>query len=49
MIVVAFFINQSIISMSDTADWVDHTHQVLNNASAIEKLVVDIETGERGF
>ena len=29
--------------------WVDHTYEVLNHAAKIEKLIVDLETGERGF
>jgi CHASE3 domain sensor protein len=49
MSVVSFIAYQSINSMSETADWVEHTHQVIRNASKIEKLVVDMETGERGF
>jgi two-component system chemotaxis sensor kinase CheA len=29
--------------------WVDHTHEVLIKAHQIEKLIVDMETGQRGF
>lgn len=49
MCVVSFIAYQSINSMDETADWVEHTHQVIRNASKIEKLVLDMETGERGF
>jgi methyl-accepting chemotaxis protein len=49
MSVVSFIACQSINSMDETSDWVEHTHQVIRNASEIEKLVLDMETGERGF
>lgn len=39
----------SIASLVNDAEWVKHTHEVIANASTIEKLVVDMETGERGF
>ncbi|MEK9629487.1 MAG: CHASE3 domain-containing protein [Nitrospinota bacterium] len=40
---------RSIDSMNNTAEWVKHTHEVISKATQIEKLVVDMETGERGF
>jgi signal transduction histidine kinase/CHASE3 domain sensor protein/DNA-binding response OmpR family regulator len=46
LVAVSFFV---IRSMEDSAKLVDHTHEVLSNTSHIEKLVVDLETGERGF
>jgi signal transduction histidine kinase/CheY-like chemotaxis protein len=49
VVILAFMANQSIKSLVETATWVDHTHQVLDHASQIEKLIVDMETGERGF
>ena len=39
----------SIKELLGTTFWVDHTHRVINNARQIEKLVIDLETGERGF
>jgi CheY-like chemotaxis protein/CHASE3 domain sensor protein len=36
-------------SLLSTADWVKHTHLVLEKTTLIEKLLVDMETGERGF
>lgn len=39
----------SLMTMVKTAKWVTHTHQVLADAQAIEKLAVDMETGVRGF
>ena len=47
--ILSFVSFRSIESMVNDADWVKHTHQVIANASSIEKLVVDLETGERGF
>ncbi len=38
-----------ITSLLSTADWVRHTHQVLEKATLIEKLLVDMETGKRGY
>ena len=36
-------------SLLNTQQWVSHTQKVIAAASEIEKLVVDLETGERGF
>ena len=36
-------------AFEDNKKWVDHTHEVLIEARYIEKLMVDIETGQRGF
>lgn len=40
---------KGVLSLLDTAAWVDHTHEVIGTARWLEKLVVDMETGERGF
>jgi methyl-accepting chemotaxis protein len=49
IIVLSLIAYRSIGSLVETSEWVDHTHLVLENASTIEKLIVDMETGERGF
>lgn len=49
MAVVSFVVYQNLGSLGRTADWVEHTQEVLRKASDIEKLVIDMETGERGF
>jgi signal transduction histidine kinase/CheY-like chemotaxis protein len=49
VVILAFIANHSIKSLVETAKWVEHTHQVLEHASQVEKLVVDMETGERGY
>ncbi len=36
-------------SLLDTQAWVTHTQKVITSASEIEKLIIDLETGERGF
>ncbi|MCX6052309.1 MAG: CHASE3 domain-containing protein [Campylobacterales bacterium] len=33
----------------DGLKWVNHTHMVIQNAILIQKIAVDMETGERGF
>ncbi len=39
----------SIRSLSETRAWVEHTHEVIEGTLGIEKLILDLETGERGF
>ena len=48
-VALAIVISISINTLVDTAGWVQHTHQVIGNAKNLEKLLVDMETGERGF
>jgi len=50
MIAIITVVNyQRDISLIDTANWVSHTHRTITKAELIKKLVVDMETGERGF
>ncbi|MFT4579745.1 MAG: signal transduction histidine kinase/CheY-like chemotaxis protein [Nitrospinales bacterium] len=49
VVVLAFASRASINAVSNTNKQVEYTHQVLEHASKIEKLIVDMETGERGF
>jgi signal transduction histidine kinase/CheY-like chemotaxis protein len=49
VVVLAFASRASINAVSWTNELIEHTHQVLEHASKIEKLIVDMETGERGF
>ena len=49
MIVIAVVTYLGVVSLTETADWVSHTHEVISKAYRIEKLLVDMETGERGF
>jgi len=36
-------------SLQNTAEWVNHTHEVIAMAADIEKNIIDLETGQRGF
>lgn len=47
--VYGFISFYSFSSLLETNKWVEHTHEVISSATEIEKLVVDLETGERGF
>src|SRR5580704_15281457 len=40
---------RSISKLVDTADWVTHTHKVLENLNGIVLNMVNAETGQRGF
>ncbi len=44
--IVSYFSIQSLIR---TGNWVTHTQDVISEATGIEKLVIDMETGQRGF
>ncbi len=39
----------SVHSLLDSSQWVDHTHEVIQEALKIEASAVDMETGMRGF
>ena len=39
----------SLSSLIETSHWVKHTHDVVSNANHLEKILIDLETGERGF
>jgi len=49
MVVVsaAFYLNTQ--ALVDTAKWVQHTQKVISKGHVLEKLILDMETGERGF
>jgi methyl-accepting chemotaxis protein len=40
---------RSIAKLTDTANWVDHTHQVLETLESVVSTMKDAETGQRGF
>lgn len=40
---------RSIKKLEETADWVGHTHQVLNNMEAVLSSLQGAETGQRGY
>jgi len=49
MIAIAGVMYQSVTSLIETGSWVEHTHEVIAHGNLIQKLIVDMETGERGF
>jgi len=49
MSVIAIIVYTSINTLIETSKWVEHTHAMISNAKNLEKLLVDMETGERGF
>ena len=49
MALVASFVYLSIEKLEATSQWVLHTQEVISRANLLGKLVVDMETGERGF
>jgi len=49
MVVIAGLVTYNIKKLVSTAKWVDHTQQVMADGSELSKLLVDMETGERGF
>lgn len=50
MIVILTMVSlNSTNSLIETSKWVEHTHEVIERANLLGKLLVDMETGERGF
>ncbi|HIG42856.1 MAG TPA: PAS domain S-box protein [Gammaproteobacteria bacterium] len=49
MMVIAPIVYFSINNLVETSKWVSHTHHVMENGKSLEKYLVDMETGERGF
>jgi len=49
IIIIAFVVYLSIQNLVETSAWVKHTQKVIAGGTELEKLMVDMETGERGF
>jgi len=49
LVIVGFVSLNSIGSLQTTNAWVDHTHEVIQEAMKIEASAVDMETGMRGY
>ena len=47
--VIGIIAYRSIVKLTDTADWVDHTHQVLEGLEGVLSTMKDAETGQRGY
>lgn len=48
-VVLGVISSRGINSLTESNEWVDHTHNVMAEASAIESLGVDMQTGMRGY
>ncbi|MBI1367390.1 MAG: HAMP domain-containing protein [Planctomycetes bacterium] len=49
LIVIGALSYRSINKLTDTSDWVTHTHQVLEQFSGLLQAMTDCETGVRGY
>jgi len=49
MIAIAGAMYRNSVTLHETEDWVDHTWEVKAYGNLVLKLLVDMETGERGF
>ena len=49
MALIAILVYSSINDLIDTFNWVEHTQEVIGRGNNLAKLLVDMETGERGF
>jgi len=49
MLIIGAVAHQSIGKLTETADWVDHTHKVLEKLATLIQAMVDAETGQRGY
>lgn len=49
MVISAFAVYKSINRSIETSNWVEHTYKVINHTRELTKLMLDMETGERGF
>jgi len=49
LFIISVVIYYSLQQQNDTNIWVEHTHKVIGDANYLTKLLVDMETGERGF
>lgn len=49
LLVVVSVLAASVWQLKRSADWVDHTDEVIASANRVQKLVIDAETGARGY
>ncbi|HEX2866723.1 MAG TPA: methyl-accepting chemotaxis protein [Ignavibacteriales bacterium] len=49
MAIVGIGVYFNIKSMNETFKWVKHTEEVIGEANLLGKMLIDMETGERGF
>ncbi|WP_109830309.1 sensor histidine kinase [Reichenbachiella versicolor] len=49
VIAIVILLYNNSKNLIHSTDWIIHTHQALSEISSIEKEIVDLETGQRGF
>lgn len=49
LILIGSIVYFSLTKLIENEKWVKHTYLVISNGNQIKKLLVDMETGERGF
>lgn len=49
MLILIFFIHSSNQKSVESSRWVEHTHEVIADTRLLEKQMLDLETGQRGF
>ena len=49
MVFIIFVIYMSVTNLHYTSRWLEHTHKVIAQANLLTKLLIDMETSERGF
>ena len=49
IIILGFIATFSIKNLLNNNYWIAHTHEVINKGLTMQKLLVDMETGIRGF
>jgi len=49
LIVIGAVAYRGIAKLTDTSDWVDHTHQVLGTLESVLATMTNAETGQRGY
>ena len=49
MVVVSIIVHMNVNSLITTSKWQEHTNEVVSEGSLLGKLMVDMETGLRGF
>ena len=49
MVIISVVMYTNINSIITTFRWVNHTHEVIERGNTLMKLMIDMETGQRGF
>ena len=49
LVIICSVVYFSIGELIETSKWVKHTQKVIADGKELEKMMIDMETGERGF